>query len=104
MNHREPCDQDMFSFQAEGGKTYSIVVTPGTLEVPLLTLWDPIEGIELSGNILNVGTTLGSSRTQYTAPLDGTYVVQVERSGFSRNGTYALTINTVEGELSEQGS
>ena len=89
----EPIDVDSFSFPAEAGKTYRIIVSLGTLGDSLLWLWDT-DGATLLEVNDDFGTTL-ASRIEWTAPESGTYFVDVENADLVSTGTYTLTITTV---------
>ena len=82
-------DYDYFTFRAEEGQAYVIVVSLGTLADSVLGLYDA-NGEELGWND-DYGDTAGS-RIEWTAPASGEYFLAVEGFDVDATGTYALTV------------
>ncbi len=84
-------DENFFSFHAEAGEEYIIIVEPGTLDDSHLTLWDTDFATILAQND-DYDETL-ASRIVWTAPASGTYYLGVDESDsvICCFGTYPAT-------------
>lgn len=80
-------DRDFFSFSAEGGETYTIFVTPGTLEGVRFS----VEGVTIEFAASNFGS---GNTLQWTAPASGSYRLSVAASDKVQDpiGTYQIAI------------
>lgn len=85
----EPTEADWFAFEAEVGKTYTVVASPEGLNDPFLGLWGT-DGKTLLAFDRDFGDTL-EPRIRWTAPESGTYFLNVESSDRVSRGTYRLS-------------
>ena len=82
-------DYDYFTFMAEEGQSYVMVVSLGTLTDSFLGLYDANgEGLDWNDDY---GDTTGS-RIEWTAPATGDYFLAVEGFDVDTTGTYTLTV------------
>ena len=86
----EPFEPDWFRFQAEAGKTYTITVRLGTLDDPLLGIWDT-DGQTILDLNDDFDETQGS-RLKWTAPVSSTYFLDVESADALSTGSYTLIL------------
>lgn len=82
-------DYDYFTFMAEEGQSYVMVVSLGTLTDSFLGLYDANgEGLDWNDDY---GDTTGS-RIEWTAPSTGEFFLAVEGFDVDATGTYTLTV------------
>ena len=83
---------DHFTVSLQANTRYRIEVLQGSLEDPLLTLFDPDGGEVASNDRFSDGSF--ASHIDYTPAMSGTYTVKVTDSG-SSSGSYRLRIGAV---------
>ena len=93
-------DFDYFSFRAEEGRKYRMIVTHDTLRSTSVGLYAP-DGVtgENQRWIFRDSTTLGPGIV-WIAPRSDTYYFAVQNFG-GKTGTYALTITPVDGTIQD---
>ena len=93
-------DFDYFSFRAEEGRKYRMIVTHDTLRSTSIGLYAP-DGVtgENQRWIFRDSTTLGPGIV-WIAPSSDTYYVAVQNFG-GKTGTYTLTITPVDGTIQD---
>ena len=95
-------DQDLFQFQATSGSSYEVSVELVSLSDSVLRVIDTDGTSELAFDDDGGGSL--ASRLVWSAPIDGTYYLDVRSFGSSGTGTYRLTVTEIEDDFGNNAS